>query len=210
MPPQPDRRQLGMCPRRSTLLTKKHWSRRGSRGEVEECDWPALLRRWARGATLAGRRSGQFIAPEGPKSVVDSLLKTSRRWVISGSFAATSLAPVTAPSLLLVYVEDFADARSAARLLPTDQGADVLLVEPSDPRRVRSIVAKREVPGGRSCSKSRPTVSAVRGACRPRGSANPSGCKRRSRSGEPATSARSPRLIHQRPSPRDHCSVGRA
>jgi hypothetical protein len=107
---------------------------RGGRGEVLACDWQALLRRWASSySMLSGRRTAPFIAQRGIAEVVNKLRGIEERWVISGSFGATSLAPVTAPSLLIIYTDSIGEVQERTSMLPTEQAADVLLVEPADP-----------------------------------------------------------------------------
>ena len=107
---------------------------RGARGEVVGCDWQALLRRWANSySMLSGRRTARFIAQRGVARVVDQLRGSDLEWVVTGSFGATSLAPVTAPSLLVIYTNSVAEVQERTGMLPTDQAADVLLVEPTDP-----------------------------------------------------------------------------
>ena len=56
-----------------------------------------------------------------------------RRWAATGSFAATSIASVTAPAVAVIYAEDPERVAKEARLLPTRSGANVVLARPYDP-----------------------------------------------------------------------------
>jgi hypothetical protein len=107
--------------------------RRGPRGEVVDCDWPALLRKWATSASsLTGRRSAQFIAQRGVRDFAQRSAERSNASAITGSYVAASIAPIAAPSLLVVYTTDLTATSKEAGLLPADQGSEVLLVEPAD------------------------------------------------------------------------------
>ncbi|HUZ19889.1 MAG TPA: hypothetical protein VMU75_04880 [Acidimicrobiales bacterium] len=52
---------------------------------------------------------------------------------MTGSFAAGRIAPVAAPALLAVYVDDLRGIADALGLIPADQGANVALMTPFDP-----------------------------------------------------------------------------
>ena len=52
---------------------------------------------------------------------------------ITGSFAAVRLAPVAGPALLALYADSPADLASSLDLIPTDDGANVVLLTPFDP-----------------------------------------------------------------------------
>ncbi len=51
---------------------------------------------------------------------------------VTGSLAATRLAPVAPPRLATLYVEEMDSAGRELDLRPADAGANVLLIEPSD------------------------------------------------------------------------------
>jgi hypothetical protein len=57
---------------------------------------------------------------------------TTLAHAVSGSFAASRVAPVAPPKLLLLYVDDAETARGRLDLRPTDAGSNVLLIEPKD------------------------------------------------------------------------------
>ena len=125
---------LGYVSKALEALDAEALVQRGRRGEVLDCDWAALLRRWATASSMmTGERALQFIAPAGIEQAADALGALTSRWVISGSFGATSLAAVTAPSLLVVYTDDPDEFATSASLLATTKAADILVVQPTDP-----------------------------------------------------------------------------
>lgn len=106
---------------------------RGPRGRVERVDWVKLLRRWAADAPLDARGlSGVFLDPRGLKSLVGQLSATGIRHAVTGSLAASRLAPVAPSRLATVYVEDMEEAIERLGLRRTDSGGNVLLVQPAD------------------------------------------------------------------------------
>ena len=109
---------------------------RGRRGVVEQVDWPALLRSWAQAyQVLKSTSVRSFISRRGPSEVLGALVGSiTPRWAVTGSYGAVALAPVAAPSVLMLYTAAPADLARLLdqHLLPADQGADVLLLEPAD------------------------------------------------------------------------------
>ncbi len=109
---------------------------RGSRGEVTGTDPTALITRWAQSYDiLKMNKARSYVAPNGGRRVLDDLAQQSDapRWSLTGSFAATALAPVAAPSLLLLYTDDPDGLAGTLNLLAADHGADVALLRPYDP-----------------------------------------------------------------------------
>jgi hypothetical protein len=108
---------------------------RSPRGQVEAVDVAGLLRRWAESHDVfKANNSATFVAPNGVASVLPRLAQASAssRVVITGSFAATRLAPVAAPALLVAYCDDVPSLAAALDLLPADQGSNVALLRPYD------------------------------------------------------------------------------
>jgi hypothetical protein len=108
---------------------------RSRRGEVVAVDYPALLRRWVETYdVLRSNEARRYVAPEGARTSLAALqaLSPSGRAAVTGSFAAGRLAPVAAPALLLVYVDDIAETAQALKLLPAEEGANVVLLRPFD------------------------------------------------------------------------------
>lgn len=110
---------------------------RVGRGPVETVDIAALLRRWADSYDVFQANGAEaFIAPEGVGQLLASLAAdpgVGTRIAITGSFAASRLAPVASPALLLVYCDAPALLVNTVGLLPADEGANVMLLRPFDP-----------------------------------------------------------------------------
>ncbi len=108
---------------------------RNRQGEVTDTDPVALINRWANSYdVLKTNKARSYIAPNGAKRALDALTEKVDvpRWSLTGSFAAVALAPVAAPSLLLVYTSEVDQMAQALGLLPADQAADVALLRPYD------------------------------------------------------------------------------
>jgi DNA-binding transcriptional ArsR family regulator len=107
---------------------------RSSRGGVESVDVPALLRRWATTyEVLKSNRRYSFLAPPGPSLALGALSESSSRYAVTGSFAAYRIAAVTVPTLLMAYVDEPINIAQDLGWLPTDQGANVILLQAFDP-----------------------------------------------------------------------------
>lgn len=108
---------------------------RSPRGEVTGTDPTALVTRWAQSYdVLKANKARSYVAPNGARKALDDLAQQSDapRWSLTGSFAAAALAPVAAPSLLLLYTDDPDGLARTLNLLPADHGADVALLRPYD------------------------------------------------------------------------------
>lgn len=110
---------------------------RAPRGPVESVDVPALARRWAEGYdTFRTNSAERFIATVGLERLLGRLAENpalGTRAVITGSFAASRLAPIASPALLLIY-DDLPQALAVdLDLLPAEEGANVMLLKPFDP-----------------------------------------------------------------------------
>jgi len=109
---------------------------RSPRGEVTGTDPTALITRWAQTYdVLRTNKARSFVAPNGARRVLDDLGQRDDvpRWSLTGSFAAVTIAPVAAPSLLVLYTDDVDGLATILNLLPADHGADVALLRPYDP-----------------------------------------------------------------------------
>lgn len=121
---------------------------RESSGPVSGVDWPAMLRRRAQELDLF-RDAGtyRYVARQGLRGLLEDLkdLRSDPRPTITGSFAAARLAPVAAPTLLVVYTMTPRELADDLGLLPAEAGADTILVRPDN-----SVVFERPTkePGG--------------------------------------------------------------
>lgn len=110
---------------------------RSPRGPVEKVEVAGLIRRWANSYdVLKTNRVDSFITPNGIKMTLNELSNypsEEPRFAITGSVAATRLAPITAPALLLAYCDDPEVLARDLGLLPASEGANVALLKPFDP-----------------------------------------------------------------------------
>ncbi len=115
---------------------------RDRRGLVHDVDWRGLLLAAAdRYDLLRSNVASTFISQEGvPKLYARMRADGSRpNVVVTGSFAASDIAKVAAPTQLVLYVRDPQEMRQFGRLLPTDRGADVVLLEPADEAQLEGV-----------------------------------------------------------------------
>lgn len=104
---------------------------------VTRVDWPALLERRARALDLF-RPVGtyRYVGRQGTAALIDRLRSRPpagrRPPTVTGSFAAARIAPVAAPALLAVYTVDPRTLADELELLPTDAGADTVLICPEN------------------------------------------------------------------------------
>ena len=106
---------------------------RSARGRVESVDIAGVLRRWA-GAydVFKSNRARSYLVPAGVSPTLPRLASLDERFAVTGSFAAVRLAAVAGPALLTAYCDDPAGIADALDLLPTDQGANMVLLQPFD------------------------------------------------------------------------------
>ncbi|MDQ6748494.1 MAG: hypothetical protein M3010_10380 [Candidatus Dormibacteraeota bacterium] len=105
-------------------------------GPVTGVDWPRLVRRRAEALDLF-RANGSFryVARQGATELLERLRSRSPDDpvpTVTGSFAASRLAPVAAPSLLTVYSMTPRQLEAELELLPAEAGADVVLIRPDN------------------------------------------------------------------------------
>lgn len=107
---------------------------RFERGRVKSVDVPRLIQRWVETYDFfRSNKAQRCLAPAGAASALDHLRTVGTRAAVTGSFAAGRLAPVAAPALLAVYVNDPLAVVDALGLIPADQGANIALLTPFDP-----------------------------------------------------------------------------
>lgn len=116
------------------LLRRDALLDRDERGRVTGVDWEKTIRRWTQDYDLVrSNKTSNWLAPRGLPSVMENLLAGRSRIIVTGSFAAERLAPVVAPRLLALFVEQTSVAAQELDLRPAEAGANVLLLEPFDP-----------------------------------------------------------------------------
>lgn len=136
-------------------------------GPVTGVDWPRLIRRRAQALDLF-RPNGSFryVARQGVAELLEGLRS---RWpddpapTVTGSFAASRLAPVAAPSLLAVYSMAPRQLEGEMELLPAETGADVVLIRPDN----LVAFARSEADGGIAwAAPSQTTIDCLSGSGR--------------------------------------------
>lgn len=125
----------GYCSRTLQALEREAFVRRGTRGTVEDVDWPAMLRRRGNAVELFDRgRTKTFIARSGAGRTLRALATINDQdYAVTGSFAAARIKAVTAPVGLTVYTSAPDALAKTLDLLQADQGADVFIVRPASP-----------------------------------------------------------------------------
>ncbi len=74
------------------------------------------------------------MASAGPEQLLDDIgTAKAGRWAVTGSFVASSLVPVAAPEIAIVYADDPERFAKVGRLLPSKIGTNVILAKPYDP-----------------------------------------------------------------------------
>ncbi len=115
------------------LLDRETLVERGARGRITKVDWERLLRRWAQDAPLENRADmASFLEPRGLPVSLGRIASSGLRYVITGSLAASRLAPIAPPRLAILYVESIDRAAQELGLRPAETGGNVRLLFPSD------------------------------------------------------------------------------
>jgi hypothetical protein len=123
----------GYVSRIMSLLDRQALIERKGRGRIVSVDWPRLLERWAEDAPLTSRgRQTMCLDPRGLSATTSRLAQFGPRYAVTGSLAVSGVAPVAAARLLVVYVDNAAEAVPALELRITERGANVMLIEPED------------------------------------------------------------------------------
>lgn len=116
------------------LLDEQAAVRRTDGGQVGAVDLRRLLERWADDAPLETRATtSTWIAPRGLSDLQEKLRRSDARYAVTGSLAASRLAPVAPPRLVSLYVDDPDTFAPSVDLRPADAGANVVLLVPDDP-----------------------------------------------------------------------------
>lgn len=123
----------GYASRVVDFLDREALITRTTRGPITTVDWRALLNRWSQEYSPFARQGAtMYLAARGIPAVIERLKKTTVTYAVTGSWAAAEVAPVAAPRLLMVYVDDPADVEKTLDLRPGDAGANVAILTPFD------------------------------------------------------------------------------
>lgn len=125
----------GYCSRVLQALDDDALITRGRRGLVTEVQWEDLLRRRAQAVRdlFDPARTSGYISRNGVAKTLTDLAAIRLRYAVTGSFAAARLSAVTAPRGLVVYNDHPTGLAAALELIPSDEGADVRIIEPASP-----------------------------------------------------------------------------
>jgi hypothetical protein len=115
------------------LLEREALVESDDRGAVVDLDWAGTIRRWSQDYDVLRSNDGVgYLQPRGLPSLVKVLKSTRLRYALTGSLAATELAPIAPARLGMVYVDDVRGAAAVLDLREVDAGANVTLLEPYD------------------------------------------------------------------------------
>lgn len=126
----------GYVSRLLDALDEDALAERSKRGRVQSVDVAGLLRRWAESYDVfSSNDAATFLAARGAAQALLPLadLPDAAQTAVTGSFAAVRLAPVAGPALLCVYCENVNALAEGLDLIPTDEGANTVLLRPFDP-----------------------------------------------------------------------------
>jgi hypothetical protein len=123
----------GYVSRVLALLESEALITRVGRGKIERVDWPALLQRWAHDAPLESRGEIRtFLEPRGLATLIGRLAKSNEKYAVTGELAASRFISTTSARLASIWVRGAENAARRLALRPTDAGANVILIEPTD------------------------------------------------------------------------------
>ena len=99
-------------------------------GGLESVDWPRLLRRWTQDYRFTvSNRTRLVLEPRGVRALLDKV-RGDPRYAVTGSLAASIIAPVAPAALGALYVPDLGIAQRELQLRDAPTGANAMLVEP--------------------------------------------------------------------------------
>jgi len=124
---------IGYASRLVDWLARQDVITRRARGPVEAVDRAALIRRWADDYdVMRSNVVASFLDPRGLSHTTQRLSEIDLRYAVTGSLAASRLAPVAPPRLAMIYVTAIDAAASLLKLQPVEVGANVMLLLPFD------------------------------------------------------------------------------
>jgi hypothetical protein len=131
------------------LLEREDLIKRQPRKPITSVDWPALIRRWTQDysvldenrktpAPLGTREVQSYLEPRGLSAFLKKLEDAGSGtidtpYAVTGSLAASKVAPIASPRLAICYVDAPSAAATRLGLQPADVGANVFLATPFDP-----------------------------------------------------------------------------
>jgi len=136
----------GYASRLIEFLNREAIVTRATRGPITGVDWEALLKRWSQEYSPY-RRGGakMYLAPRGLSAVLEKLKSARTRYAVTGSWAASQIAPIAPPRLLTVYVDRRATIDRDLDLRPAEAGVNVALLTPFDDVVFDRISKKKDI-----------------------------------------------------------------
>jgi len=131
----------------AAFLAEAGLVRRPRRGKIEEVDWQALLRRWARDAPAGARGLSRcFFYNRGIPDFLARLGASGFLHALTGesAFARLAASGAGAPSEARLYVDEVEAAVAQFDLHPAEEGGNVTLIKPAD----RSVFARSSEASG--------------------------------------------------------------
>ena len=105
----------------------------GPRGRIVSVDWEALARRWAEDYDFASSNVlTTWLEPRGARALLGRLRDAAFRYAVTGSLAASRMAPVAEPRLGIFFADDPETAAQSLGLRPAETGGNVLIARPFD------------------------------------------------------------------------------
>jgi hypothetical protein len=116
------------------LLATEGLVERVRRGPVTQVDWEGVLQRWISEYGLVdSNRVESYLEPRGLERLLERLRSSDLDYAVTGSLAASRLAPLAPVRLAMVFVDSATDeAAEALGLIPAETGGNVILIEPFD------------------------------------------------------------------------------
>jgi len=116
------------------LLDREALVERDERGIVSRAGRVELIRRWIRDySMIKSNRVESFLEPRGISVLISKLRAAKFKYAVTGSLAASWLAPLAPPRTVAIFVENISKVAAAMDLRRADSGSNVMLLEPFDP-----------------------------------------------------------------------------
>lgn len=126
---------VGYASRLVEWMAREALLNRRIRGPVETVDRPALIRRWSENySVLTSNEATAYLEPRGLDNLIRALAANSFpvQYVVTGSVAASRMAPTAPAKLAMIYVDDVEEAAAEFKIRSTETGANVMLLAPFD------------------------------------------------------------------------------
>lgn len=128
------RASLATTSRVVSFLAREALLETRGRGQVVTVAWRDLIRRWTEDYSLLRTNAvARYLQPRGLGVLEDALRSLRQPYAVTGALALPDEAAIAPPRMAAVFVEDSVALARALDLVPSDDGANVLLIEPFGP-----------------------------------------------------------------------------